>query len=274
MNPIRTFYPGSEWIYLKLYAGVKTADVILLEAIKPLLRELKTEGLVKKWFFIRYHDPRPHLRIRFHASSDNNLILEKFNKAIQEYVESGEISNVAWDTYKREIERYGENTIELAEELFCNSSDLILNFLEYDDEEKIILVLYYIDCIFSELKLTLEEKLEWVENFNNAFKLEFNANKNLNNQLKQKYKEFIPEYLFFIDNHNYADIRKLIEETTSDISSVIQNIIELSKKDSQPFLLVDFFQSIFHMHINRTFISEQRLFEMVVYDYFFRFFKI
>ncbi|WP_409514659.1 lantibiotic dehydratase C-terminal domain-containing protein [Chryseobacterium sp.] len=37
--------------------------------------------------------------------------------------------------------------------------------------------------------------------------------------------------------------------------------------------LSKFFQSIFHMHINRMFISDQRLFEMVIYDYLFRYYK-
>lgn len=32
----RKFPPGSEWLYLKIYTGVKTADIILEEAIQPL----------------------------------------------------------------------------------------------------------------------------------------------------------------------------------------------------------------------------------------------
>lgn len=35
----------------------------------------------------------------------------------------GEISNILIDTYNREIERYGENTIEEAEILFCINSE-------------------------------------------------------------------------------------------------------------------------------------------------------
>ncbi|WP_326982149.1 lantibiotic dehydratase C-terminal domain-containing protein [Chryseobacterium sp. MYb264] len=32
-------------------------------------------------------------------------------------------------------------------------------------------------------------------------------------------------------------------------------------------------QSLFHMHINRLFVSDQRLFEMIIYDYLHRYYK-
>ncbi|WP_347217184.1 lantibiotic dehydratase C-terminal domain-containing protein [Chryseobacterium sp.] len=37
--------------------------------------------------------------------------------------------------------------------------------------------------------------------------------------------------------------------------------------------LQNFFSSVFHMHINRMFVSNQRLFEMIIYDYLFRYYK-
>ena len=175
--------------------------------------------MIEKWFFIRYNDPKPHLRIRFNISNLNNYnyILEKINSLFGEYLNSGEISNVIIDTYKRELERYGKNTIEYAEELFFRGSELILNFLEYDDEEKIMVALYYIDCILSELGLSNEEKINWIMNFDNAFKTEFNADKNLNNQLKKKYIDFQPKYFEFIKSNDFKDIRNIITNNISDI---------------------------------------------------------
>ena len=276
MSESRIFYPGSEWIYFKIYTGVKTSDIFLLEVIKPLAEQLHNENVIKKWFFIRYNDPKPHLRIRFNISNLNNYnyILEKINSLFGEYLNSGEISNVIIDTYKRELERYGENTIEYAEELFFRSSELILKFLEYNDEEKIIVALFYIDCILSELGLSSEEKTNWIKNFDNAFKTEFNADKNLNNQLKKKYNNFQPKYFEFIKSIAFKDIRNLITNNISDINIVMEKILELEKKDCLNVEKKDFFQSIFHMHINRLFFSNQRLFEMIVYDCLLRFYRV
>lgn len=276
MSECRIFYPGNEWLYFKIYTGVKTSDLFLLEAIKPLIEQLQNENLIKKWFFIRYNDPKPHLRIRFNISNLNNYnyFLEKINSQFGEYLNSREISNVTIDTYKRELERYGESSIEYAEELFFRSSELILNFLEYDDEEKIMIALFYIDCIFSELGLSNEEKMNWIKNFDNAFKTEFNADKSLNSQLKKKYIVFQPKYFEFIKSIVFKDIRYLITNNISDIHIVIEKILELEKKECLNIGMKDFFQCIFHMHINRLFVSNQRLFEMIVYDYSFRFYKL
>ena len=276
MSANRKFLPGSEWIYFKIYTGVKTSDIFLLEVIKPFVEQLQNENVIEKWFFIRYNDPKPHLRIRFNISNLNNYnyILEKINSLFGEYLNSGEISNVVIDTYKKELERYGENTIEYAEELFFRSSELILNFLEYNDEEKIMVALFYIDCILSKLGLSSEEKINWIKNFDNAFKTEFNADKNLNNQLKRKYIDFQPKYFEFINSNEFKDIRNLITNNISGIHIVIEKILELKKKECLNVGMIDFFQSIFHMHINRLFVSDQRLFEMIIYDYLLKFYKL
>ncbi len=66
----RSFIPGSEWIYYKIYCGVKTADKILTETIKPLVEQLKMLNLIEKWFFIRYSDPDTHI-----SASDSILAI-------------------------------------------------------------------------------------------------------------------------------------------------------------------------------------------------------
>ncbi len=55
-----------------------------------------------------------------------------------------------------------------------------------------------------------------------------------------------------------------ITETDDALKGVTQNNYSL---------LSEFFQSILHMHINRMFVSNQRLFEMITYDYLFRHYK-
>jgi thiopeptide-type bacteriocin biosynthesis protein len=276
MSANRKFLPGSEWIYFKIYTGVKTSDIILLEVLKPLIEEFKSEKLIQKWFFIRYSDPKPNLRIRLNITTPNNyyILLHKISSRFEEYLNSGEISNVMIDTYKRELERYGESTIEYAEEFFFRSSDLSLNFLEYDDENKIIVALFYIDCILSELGLSNEEKINWIKNFDNNFKFEFNADKNLNIQLNKKYQNFHSQYLEFYASEKYKEIKNLITTNISECKESVETILELEKRECLSVGIKDFFQSIFHMHLNRLFVSNQRLFEMIVYDYFLRFYKL
>ncbi|MDB5088855.1 MAG: Lantibiotic dehydratase domain protein, partial [Mucilaginibacter sp.] len=120
LNLQRNFSIGSEWLYYKFYCGVNTSDKILCNIIKPLTEQFIEEGLIDKWFFIRYADPDVHLRIRFHLPkiSALGIIISKIKQAVAEYEQTGLIKKTQIDTYQREIERYGESAILPAEDLF------------------------------------------------------------------------------------------------------------------------------------------------------------
>lgn len=268
---MRKFLPGSEWLYIKFYTGIKTADLILEEAVKPLLKELQAKDLIEKWFFIRYSDPKPHLRIRFEISHLDSFeeVFSLVKDYLQEYLNSGEISDFILDTYRREIERYGETTIQDAEFLFWKNSECTLyDYLHFDDEEKIIMSLYYIDQLLDHLGLSVPEKLEWIKESNLAFKQEFNADKILTSQLNKKYLLIIPKYYEFIESDDFSIHRENTINSITDSAEVIKNI-----QNRYAGTLKSFFQSIFHMNINRIFVSQQRLFEMIIYDYLFRYYK-
>ncbi|WP_428145917.1 thiopeptide-type bacteriocin biosynthesis protein [Chryseobacterium joostei] len=271
MNVTREFIPGSEWLYIKIYTGIKTADIILEEAVKPLLQNFQQEKLIKKWFFIRYSDPRSHLRVRFELSDSShfNKIFTLINEYLKEYIDSGEISGIILDTYQREIERYGKDTIGQAEFLFWKSSSSILNeYLHFDDEDKIIISLFYIDTLLECIGLESFVKLDWVKKDNLAFKHEFNADKKLNSQLDKKYRTFILKYSEFLQSDDYMAFRNNIITELRESEKELKYIMEYYQGSVHGF-----FQSIFHMYINRMFISNQRLFEMVIYDYLFRYYK-
>lgn len=272
----RKFIPGSEWLYIKIYTGIKTSDIILEEAIQPLIEYFKESNNISKWFFIRYHDPKPHLRVRFLLSNLDNYseIFEKINAVLQKYIDSGEISNVLVDTYTREIERYGKSTIEDAETLFQKSSEFTLQCLDYDDEEKIMISLLYIDEILNKLNLSVQERLNWMKDFNDSFKREFNADKKLNSQLDKKYRDFKPKFLDFIQSEEFSRERNTVILNVEQSNITIQNTVQHNQNNSLEMSLQSFFQSIFHMNINRIFVSDQRLFEMVIYDYAVRYYKM
>ncbi|WP_317174721.1 thiopeptide-type bacteriocin biosynthesis protein [Chryseobacterium antibioticum] len=178
-------------------------------------------------------------------------------------------STALYFTYNRELERYGENTIEDAKTLFHKNSEFTLLCLHYDDEEKIMFSLFFINEILNKLNLSIHEKLEWTKDFNAAFKQEFNADKKLNSQLDKKYRDFKPKLIDFLTSEEFLEERNTVIFNIETSSSAIQNIVFHYERKS----LQSFFQSIFHMNINRLFISNQRLFEMVIYDYLFRYYK-
>lgn len=271
----RILTPGTEWLYLKIYTGVKTADIILEEAVQPLAEYFHENNYISKWFFIRYNDPKSHLRIRFYLNNTEYYpnVLKKINEEFKEFVDSGEISNISIETYSREIERYGKNIIDEAETLFYKNSEFTLLCLPYDDEDKIIFSIFYINEILDKLNLEVKEKLVWIQNFNGAFKKEFNADKNLNSQLDKKYRQFKSKFGTFLQSDEYSDERNAIISHILEYAPILQNILKHYENQTLEMSLQSFFQSIFHMNINRLFVSNQRLFEMVIYDYLLRYYK-
>ncbi|WP_312824789.1 thiopeptide-type bacteriocin biosynthesis protein [Epilithonimonas sp.] len=267
---IRKFTPGDEWLYIKIYTGAKTSDQILEQVVFPLVDCFKNKKYISQWFFIRYNDPKFHLRLRFKLTDLNyfKIVLHNVSSAFKCFVDSGEISNVILDSYVREIGRYGETTIQDAEQLFFKSSELILNFLDFDDEEKLMVSMFYIDTILSKIELLDQDKLQWIGDYNTAFKKEFNGDKYLNSQLDKKFRSFKPKYLEFVHSDEFSDIKNLIIRNITESNSAIEKVKE-HNNDS----LSRFFQSIFHMHINRSFVSNQRLFEMIMYDFLLRHYK-
>ena len=89
----RKFIPGSQWLYFKIYTGVKTADEVLAHTIRPFLRELYAERWIDGSFFIRYNDPDFHIRLRLHIDRFENYapIFRRFEASFQPLVENGAV---------------------------------------------------------------------------------------------------------------------------------------------------------------------------------------
>src|SRR5690606_35099008 len=166
----RNLIIGDDWLYYKIYTGRKTTNYILVEVLKPIIENLIEKKIIIKWFFIRYEDPKHHIRLRFNFSDDKNLylIINSLKDSLKILIEQDLVWRVQIDTYQREIERYGEKTIELAEEFFFVDSQLMVSFLsliEGNEGEEIrwLFSLYTIDILLDNFDYNKETKLFLLE---------------------------------------------------------------------------------------------------------------
>ncbi|WP_243286710.1 lantibiotic dehydratase [Geothrix terrae] len=128
---IRAYPPGSEWLYLKLYGGAASGDRLLV-ALEPLLRWTRAQGFWDRWHFIRYRDPEPHLRLRFHGLPLR--LLTGLLPEVHRHLEGCRAQGLLWkwqvDTFEPELERYGgPRGFDLAEAWFFEDSERILSHL-------------------------------------------------------------------------------------------------------------------------------------------------
>ena len=274
----RTFAPGDEWLYFKIYTGYKTGDDILGNVIKSLSEELIESNLVEKWFFIRYADPKFHVRLRFLLADKRwcGEVILRVNEALKPYRESGAVWNVQLDTYNREIERYGEHLIEHSETIFYRDSEAIasiLSLIEGEEGEYIkwLSAMKGIDYYLDLFAFTQEEKRALIDTLRGNFETEFGAGKDFRSQLDKKFrknKETIDRWLVpSLENmealkEEYEPILEILDKRNKDLEPVAKEIMAVANRDEIMQLLA----SYLHMNINRLFRSKNRLHEFVVFD--------
>jgi len=274
----RDFCLGSEWLYYKIYTGVKTSDYILLEKLKPVILKLEKKNIIQKWFFIRYKDPDEHLRIRFlvKKTANLNIVIQSLYFVLNKLLKQNLIWKIQTDTYKREIERYGKNTISDSEYLFWKDSKMILKYLKLKSsfikqETPLLFSFLAINSFLDSFHLSNQEKLEMMDELQNSFKIEFETDTLQKKDLSKSYRIIYPqiqELLSDIPNNNYTDIYNLVNKKTDKTnkkSIQIKAKIEIS--------LQNFLASHIHMMINRQYTSKQRMYELIIYDHLFRFYK-
>lgn len=260
---VRNFILGDKWIYIKMYCGVQTSDSILIECIHPIIKEHLNNSLIEKWFFIRYKDPDYHLRVRILMKSELYIsrIIKSFNKTIKPYIQHGIIWNLEFSTYNRELERYGMYNIENSESYFYLDSEFIIkNFLHIkNDLTKLISLIKYIELQVVLFELKDSELLEFLNKMQNNFKSEFNITTHEKKILSKKYKVILQEY----DGNSFDLVNHKLKK-------IVLRIINLNNNKQLSVRLTNLLSSYIHMTINRVFQSNQRTYEMLIYDFLFR----
>lgn len=278
----RTFIPGSEWIYFKIYAGNKTLDNILLQDISYVVSRLKKLEIIEKWFFIRYADPDPHIRVRFLVNDSKQIgeVITLLNRRLNYLVKSNSVWKIQLDTYNRELERYGLDFIEESESIFCNDSECTLNLLKQikhfqNENYRWMIALTMVDSLLSDFLFNLESKLQLVETVSNSFMLEFGFNKFNSKQFNSKFrdKKSIIESVLSneIKDENFHRLSKYVTEKTKNSETTVKQLqIKLAKQ--KDFQLGRLLQSYMHMMLNRLFMSKNRIHELVLYDFMRRYY--
>jgi thiopeptide-type bacteriocin biosynthesis protein len=269
------FFPNSNWLYIKVYSGYKTAEKLLANEVFEFISN--NNNLFEKFFFIRYFEEFPHIRFRFYNSdtSKNIDVQQKIIAVLENYINTDLIHKISIDTYQRETERYGGgNLIEHAETLFYTDSIACLSMLnlftqiEEPEKYRILMALRSIDELLDDFKFDLEQKYQFSKRIQMSFFQEFGGHPQLQKQLNDKYRGY--QKLIFSHLDKSKDEENQIEEAiefykirSSQSQKAIFTILENVDKER----LFELMGSYVHMLMNRMFLSQQRKFELVLYHF-------
>lgn len=269
----RSFTPGSEWFYVKIYCSVQTADRVLVESILPMAQELVLLGSISKWFFIRYGDPHHHLRVRFQG--DAGVLFTRLNECLRAFEANGLIHKVQIDTYERELERYGAHNIEDSESLFYFDSLTAVSIISIlagkeGKQFRWQIALKGVDTLLTDLGFSLAEKQNLLAHLSRGHVAKFADS-------MYQPKDFL--------RSKFRQHRRTIEEVLQGSHPHLEPALQYFSLRSQyahgcvaaiinsGFDKYDLAGSYVHMFLNRFLRSKQPMQELVIYDLLHEYYK-
>lgn len=283
----RSFPPGSEWLYAKLYTGSATADPVLGELVEGVVRPALDSGAADGWFFIRYGDPHWHLRLRLHG--DPRRLREEVEPALAAaaapLLADGRVWKLQLDTYEREVERYGGPAgIALAERVFMADSEAAAAIVELtagDGGADLRWRLALLGCarLLDDLDLPPDRQLAVAERVAAGYAVEQGADAALRKQLAARLRaergslEALLAAGAELNQDSAHPLAPALAALARRSRALAPAVAELSRRAAAGRLTVpvaELAPSFLHMSVNRLVRSEARVHEMVIYDFLHR----
>ncbi|QTE39750.1 lantibiotic dehydratase [Mucilaginibacter gossypii] len=262
----RLFVPGSEWLYIKIYCQPSMSNRLLKTFLSSILAGVGNENMI--WFFVRYRDPGYHIRLRIRLpESEIGEAIALFKKKLTKVIREGLISDYQFDTYKRELERYGYKKIDRVELFFCESSNLILKFIKHDLDAfsnwgysslAFRSVNDLLTCAYQDIR----DRDYFVQKIYCAYFNEF-KNAGLKTDLDSKYRNLRPMLSELLTDDSFYNLHRS-DKAFATLKKSFIKLLNFSKNESREVrerLLGD----ILHMHLNRIFTEQPRKQELVLY---------
>lgn len=281
-SPRQKYLPGVDWVYLKIYAGLSATDQLLTEVIGPLCAQLEKRRYLSGWFFVRYADPDNHLRVRVKLTQARHLgnIILRMNQKLQPYVDAEIVSKIMLDTYVPEIDRYGEETMVLSEEVFYHNSRCVVDLLTYPDllaedplQSRRLQAVFVLDGWLSVLGWDVNRRLKLVEALHAYFEAEIpdDEREELKTELSRTYRT-VKDMLFYLITtqesetlpESVMDLFAVRQRFLTAVDPVMTSIGAHFAEQTEAFEAL--MASYLHVFINRCFPARQRIEEYRVYD--------
>ncbi|MGQ0813202.1 MAG: thiopeptide-type bacteriocin biosynthesis protein [Gemmatimonadota bacterium] len=133
---------SKQWLSAHIFhgGGLKQSDSLLLEVIKPFVVDCLARQWADQYFFIRYGELGPHVRLRIYG--DATRLVQLVRPALEQRIADreghqpgavaleGASTTIRWMPYEPEVQRYGgPDGIAVGERLFYYSSESALALL-------------------------------------------------------------------------------------------------------------------------------------------------
>lgn len=263
----RTFAPGEEWLYFKIYCHPSRSNQLLVQTLLPLCHKLQQEGAVTQWYFVRYRDPDYHLRLRLKVPAGAGQVMEQVSSKLSGLLRQGLVQDLQLAVYEQELERYGPELIEAAEQVFWANSRWVGDYLRrvpFGEEEYAFyrMAFWGLEEVLEAFGFSAAEKETLLEQLSHTFYQEFGATKALRLSLAATYRELsqVPGILSDEGSPHSPELRKQRQSHWEALQVMAGRAEKLPLQRRQQLA-----SDLMHMHLNRLFSDQSRQQELVIY---------
>jgi len=250
--------PGQIWVFAKFYCGQNLADDLISGPLLDLSESIAADRLSRLSFFMRYGDPDSHVRQRF-LVKDSQAADEVYRRICQlgsNLIAEELCTRLTFDTYDREIERYGgPEAIDSAECLFAADSEAVAKLIKLDaagqwQYSRIVTAAATSDRMLTSLGLDPAARVDWYRN-NDIARNESGADYRL-------HKDELMALFVTDKNAPHQPLDAILAEWKSSLSSVGAKYNSLNASASLSRDLLWIYRSFVHMHCNRLGLNNQQ----------------
>ncbi|WP_280469483.1 lantibiotic dehydratase, partial [Nocardia brasiliensis] len=247
--------PGSDWLFAKLYHVPTFEEDLLAHQIRSFCAQAVADGSAGSWFFLRYTDPDPHLRIRWHGDPDR--LTDRLAPALLRWgsrlVTDGYCRRVSVDTYDQEVERYGGPAgTAVAEDLFAADSAAVLELLALVDRrvvtlDRTLLGMVTVDDLVTAFDMTEAERIDLYRNG----VLERRATADEYRRENATFRSLLGDRRWLASRPGGSAVAEILDRRRIHLRAAVSQLDLLADRGELTRSRPELVRSFVHMHCNR-----------------------
>jgi thiopeptide-type bacteriocin biosynthesis protein len=247
--------PGSDWLFVKLYGPRLLEEDLVAGPIYDFAEEARASGLADEWFFIRYSDPDPHIRLRFRGAPERlaRQLLPRVCAWGADLMADEDCLRFGFDTYDRELERYGgEGGTSAAESVFAADSRAVAELLRLIQGhaltmDRTMLAVLTVDDLLAALGLDEAERLAW---YRAGVTSRHEAGEEYRHR-KVPLRRLIGDPAGLPAQPGGAEVARILAARRRELAPAALRLAELGRRGELSQAPATLYRSYVHLHFNR-----------------------
>jgi thiopeptide-type bacteriocin biosynthesis protein len=249
-----------KWLYTKIFLPQEEEEEFLKHYVFPFVTTLQDEKKIKKWFYIRYAEEQPHIRLRLHSDTEEEYypLMEQLSNWNAQLLAQEIISHVSFHIYEPELERYGGLAcLEEVEDVFFMDSYYccyVMNHLNHFPDTLPLVSWTALGLIYflNQLDGNPSSMIQFLTPLEKDMALLAGVRQQTKTILQYAHALFLPNTQTSDSNDPLlTQIQQALMGLNSSLTSYRKKLEELEEKGTLQNTKAQIIDSLLHMHCNR-----------------------